>query len=164
MNHEELKKLQEMAIEQQRKLIRFKDERIRVLLEVYAEFLQDINKEISYLYTRTSLGSPEDSWDWDEIRRGKDLEAILKQMGMSIDRINEEVTGIVTNAIKTVGAVDYAFASYITAAHIQGYIVVPPVIPERAIKTLLEKDWGHGHFSDNLWGKQKTLKSIYVQH
>lgn len=89
-----------MAIEQQKKLIKFKDERIRVLLEVYAEFLQDINKELSYLYTRTSLGSPEDKWDWDEIRRGKDLEAILRQMEMSINRINEEATGIITNSIK----------------------------------------------------------------
>lgn len=158
MNHEELKKLQEMAIEQQRKLIRFKDERIRVLLEVYAEFLQDIEKELSYLYTRTSLGSPEDKWDWDEIRRGKDLEAILRQMEMSMDRINETATGVITNSIKTVGVVDYAFASYITAAHIQGYIVVPPIIPERAIKTLLEKDWGHGHFSDNLWGQTENFK------
>ncbi len=158
MNREELKKLQEMAIEQQRKLIHFKDERIRVLLEVYAEFLQDIEKELSYLYTKTSLGSPEDAWDWDEIRRGKDLEAILRQMEMSIDRINGEATGIITNSIKTVGVVDYAFASYISAAHIQGYIVVPPVIPERAIKTLLEKDWGHGHFSDNLWGQTENFK------
>lgn len=158
MNHEELKKLQEMAIEQQRKLIHFKDERIRVLLEVYAEFLQDIEKELSYLYTKTSLGSPEDSWDWDEIRRGKDLEAILKQMEMSIDRMNGEVTGIITNSIKTVGVVDYAFASYIAAAHIQGYIIVPPVIPERAIKILVEKDWGHGHFSVNLWGRTDNFK------
>ncbi|PHF09297.1 phage minor head protein [Bacillus wiedmannii] len=158
MNHEELKKLQEMAIEQQRKLIRFKDERIRVLLEMYAEFLQDIEKELSYLYTKTSLGSPEDAWDWDEIRRGKDLEAILKQMEMSIDRMNGEVTGVITNSIKTVGVVDYAFSSYIAAAHIQGYIIVPPVIPERAIKTLLEKDWGHGHFSDNLWGRTDNFK------
>lgn len=158
MNHEELKKLQEMAIEQQRKLIHFKDERIRVLLEVYAEFLQDIEKELSYLYTKTSLGSPEDAWDWDEIRRGKDLEAILKQMEMSIDRMNGEVTGVITNSIKTVGVVDYAFSSYIAAAHIQGYIIVPPVIPERAIKVLLEKDWGHGHFSDNLWGRTDNFK------
>lgn len=158
MNHEELKKLQEMAIEQQRKLIHFKDERIRVLLEVYAEFLQDIHKELSYLYTRTSLGSPEDAWDWEEIRRGKDLEAILKQMEMSIDRMNGEVTGIITNSIKTVGVVDYAFASYIAAAHIQGYIIVPPVIPERAIKILVEKDWGHGHFSETLWGRTDNFK------
>lgn len=159
MNHEELKKLQKMAIEQQKKLIHFKDERIRVLLEVYAEFLQDINKELSYLYTRTSLGSPEDKWDWDEIRRGKDLEAILRQMEMSIDRINAEATGTVATSIRTVGAVDYAFASYVVAGQIQGYIVVPPVIPERAIKTLLTKDWGHGHFSDNLWGQTKNFKA-----
>ncbi|PEM30912.1 phage minor head protein [Bacillus wiedmannii] len=158
MNHEELKKLQGMAIEQQKKLIRFKDERIRVLLEVYAEFLKDIEKELSYLYTKTSLGSSEDVWDWDEIRRGKDIEAILKQMEMSIDRMNGEVTGIITNSIKTVGVVDYAFASYIAAAHIQGYIIVPPVIPERAIKLLLEKDLGHGHFSDNLWGRTDNFK------
>ncbi|MCU5414969.1 phage head morphogenesis protein [Bacillus wiedmannii] len=158
MNHEELRKLQEMAIEQQRKLIRFKDEHIRMLLEVYAEFLQDIEKELSYLYTKTSLGSPKDAWDWDEIRRGKDLEAILKQMEMSINRMNGEVTGVITNSIKTVGVVDYAFASYIAAAHIQGYIIVPPVIPERAIKVLLEKDWGHGHFSDNLWGQTENFK------
>ncbi|PEM55360.1 phage minor head protein [Bacillus wiedmannii] len=158
MNHEELRKLQEMAIEQQRKLIHFKDERIRVLFEVYAEFLQDIEKELSYLYTKTSLGSPEDAWDWDEIRRGKDLEVILKQMEMTIDRMNGEVTGVITNSIKTVGVVDYAFASYIAAAHIQGYILVPPVIPERAIKTLLEKDWGHGHFSDTLWGRTDNFK------
>ncbi|WP_336983127.1 phage minor head protein [Bacillus cereus] len=147
-----------MAIEQQRKLIHFKDERIRVLLEVYAEFLQDIEKELSHLYTKTSLGSPADTWDWDEIRRGKDLEAILRQMEMSIDRMNGEVTGIITNSIKTVGVVDYAFASYIAAAQIQGYIIVPPVIPERAIKILVEKDWGNGHFSDNLWGKTENFK------
>ncbi|MCU5561986.1 minor capsid protein [Bacillus pacificus] len=158
MNHEELKKLQEMAIEQQKKLIKFKDERIRVLLEVYAEFLQDINKELSYLYTRTSLGAPEDKWDWDEIRRGKDLEAILRQMEGSIERIGQEAIATTSTSIKTVAKVDYAFASYIAAAHIEGYIVVPPVIPQRAIKKLLNKDWGNGHFSDNLWGKTKNFQ------
>ncbi|PFR44380.1 hypothetical protein [Bacillus cereus] len=60
--------------------------------------------------------------------------------------------------IKTVGVVDYALASYIAVTHIQGYIVVPPVIPERAIKKLVEKDWGHGRFSDNLWEQTENVK------
>ncbi|MFY0147801.1 minor capsid protein [Bacillus cytotoxicus] len=158
MNQEQIKQLQEMAITQQKRLIKFKDQRIRVLLEVYAEFLQDIYRELAYLYTKTSLDSPGDAWDWDEIRRGKDLEAILLQMEDSINRIGQEVIATTSTSIQTVAKVDYAFASYIVAGQIEGYIVVPPVIPERAIKKLLNKDWGHGHFSENLWGKTKGFQ------
>ncbi|EOV9528869.1 minor capsid protein [Bacillus cytotoxicus] len=158
MNQEQIKQLQEMAITQQKRLIKFKDQRIRVLLEVYAEFLQDIYRELAYLYTKTSLDSPGDAWDWDEIRRGKDLEAILLQMEDSINRIGQEVIATTSTSIQTVAKVDYAFASYIVAGQIEGYIVVPPVIPERAIKKLLNKDWGHGHFSENLWGKTKDFQ------
>ena len=131
-----------MAIEQQRKLIRFKDERFVCYLKCMQSSYKTLKKNYRTYIQKQSLGSSEDAWDWDEIRRGKDLEAILRQMEMSIDRMNGEVTGVITNSIKTVGVVDYAFASTIAAAHIQGYIIVPPVIPERAIKVLLEEGLG----------------------
>lgn len=158
MNQEDLKKLAELAITQQKQLIDFKDERIRELLQLYADFLQELEKELSHLYTKTSLDSEADSWDWHQIRRGKDLEAILLQVGAGITYITTEAIAMTTSAVKAAATVDYAFTSYVVAGHLEGYILVPPVIPQRAITKLATKEWETGHFSKNLWDKTENFE------
>ncbi|WP_110113257.1 minor capsid protein [Bacillus sp. CGMCC 1.16541] len=149
--------LQKLVIEQRKKLFKYKDKQVRPLLVAYADLLKKMQLEITQYYLEVNV---DDRWNWQTAQTKKQkLESIFYQIEMDLQDLSKTAHAALEVAMTSTITVEYAFASFVTAKAIDGYILLPPVIPRAAIREVLEHPWSGDHFSNRLWGNTANFKT-----
>ncbi|MEZ2659295.1 minor capsid protein [Aneurinibacillus aneurinilyticus] len=148
--------LEKLIIDQRKKLIAYKDMQVRPLLQAYAELLDQLEYKVGRLFIDTNV---QGVWDWSTIARTQRLETLMLQIEADLQKLAYTTEQGLQISMSRAITVDYAFAGYIMTRAMDGITLIPPVVPQRAIKEILDHPWSGDHFSNRIWHNKEVLKT-----
>lgn len=154
MNLQELEKL---ILKQSKLLIKYKDAEVKPLLQAYKALLDQLMEEITKMYVEDNDG--QQKWDWKAISRSGRIESLFLQLEKDLYELAKTTENNLKVAMKNIIKTDYALASFMTAKQLNDWIPIPPVIPKRALKEVMDIPWSGDHFSSRVWHNKDLLKT-----
>lgn len=149
--------LDQMVIDQQKRLIKIKDKEIKVLLRGYAALLRQLKGEIASLAIDVS-GEDQLVWDWSKLNSQQArIQALLAQTNVHIEELARTTVAMTDSILHAVTMQEYAFSGYLLTMQGEGRFPVLPLLDKEAIHSLVNRDWSGKRFSNRIWDNTARL-------